>query len=638
MNTADSMAPAAKAKPPPMDPSKTTAAADSFGPDGGDNAAVRDDGPRMRRAKSHKVGFAAEVQIREFDAPPIDERSSMMRKSSCRKINTLNTKTQYKFVEEEVEEVEGGNVEEVEENKRCCTRFCAIMDAYPVSFVIGSAAIGIGLGIGLSFWNPEDPSGKITAIMWIGLLGDLFIRALKCVVLPLVFVSIAVSVMDMLSMGGAGLIVGSTIGLYVVTTICAALIGVVTSLIFSGFYDVVPQYSEVMPDPHVQIGCGTELNADGTATHYLRLNNEGIFECSDVVVGSNNTFLLFDVNGYFQQSMNAAGPVNLSLGESIYQGLFMQMIGVNMFGLFVDENFLGVIILGAGFGVALTRLSRNTPEGVSWSRILTIQLLEELMEVFMLFILWIIKITPFAIISLIAAAIGRQNDIGTVMEQLGYLMAAIMIGFMMQIILVYSGLYASMVRKNPFNYLRQLTPAWLFAFACASSAATIPISIDTVVSTGEVSDGVARFVIPLGSSVNMDGGAVRIICNTIWLAYQNGIVPTAGDYILLVMCSTLGSMGAAPVPNASLVLVITSYATVFGATSDGGPPAGLAYLFAIEWLMDRFSTITNITGDMTVSAIIEDKLTKKMKKDAAEDLGLAKKEGDFDEEVGVVED
>lgn len=84
--------------------------------------------------------------------------------------------------------------------------------------------------------------------------------------------------------------------------------------------------------------------------------------------------------------------------------------------------------------------------------------------------------------------------------------------------------------------------------------------------------------------------------------------------------------------------IVTSYATVFGATSDGGPPAGLAYLFAIEWLMDRFSTITNITGDMTVSAIIEDKLTKKMKKDAAEDLGLAKKEGDFDEEVGVVED
>lgn len=150
----------------------------------------------------------------------------------------------------------------------------------------------------------------------------------------------------------------------------------------------------------------------------------------------------------------------------------------------------------------------------------------------------------------------------------------------------------------------------------------------------------------MGSSVNMDGGAIRIICNTVWLAYQNGHVPTVGDYIILVLCATLGSMGAAPVPSASLVLVITAYSTVFGATPDGGPPDGMAYLFAIEWLMDRFSTITNITGDMVVSAIIEDKVTKKVKKDAARDIGQAKKNDDItlgsagnnfgDEELGAV--
>ena len=149
----------------------------------------------------------------------------------------------------------------------------------------------------------------------------------------------------------------------------------------------------------------------------------------------------------------------------------------------------------------------------------------------------------------------------------------------------------------------------------------------------------------MGSSVNMDGGAIRIICNTVWLAYQNGHVPTVGDYIILVLCATLGSMGAAPVPSASLVLVITAYSTVFGATPDGKPPAGMAYLFAIEWLMDRFSTITNITGDMVVSAIIEDKVTKKVKKDAARDIGQAKKNDDItlgstgnnfgDEELGA---
>jgi hypothetical protein len=83
--------------------------------------------------------------------------------------------------------------------KNCCTSFCGFMDDHFLAFVIGSAAIGMGIGIGLSFWNPEDESVKATAILWIGLLGDLFIRALKCIVLPLVFVSIAISVMDMVS-------------------------------------------------------------------------------------------------------------------------------------------------------------------------------------------------------------------------------------------------------------------------------------------------------------------------------------------------------------------------------------------------------------------------------------------------------
>lgn len=89
---------------------------------------------------------------------------------------------------------------------------------------------GIGIGVGLSFWQPEDPSSKATAILWVGLVGDLFIRALKCIVLPLVFVSIAISVMDMLSLGKAGKLVGSTIGLYVLTTLCAALIGKYSSV------------------------------------------------------------------------------------------------------------------------------------------------------------------------------------------------------------------------------------------------------------------------------------------------------------------------------------------------------------------------------------------------------------------------
>ncbi len=156
-----------------------------------------------------KVGFAETVDVKRASTYIVaDNRSSMQRKSSCRSLNTLNTRSQYHFtVDDETEDEEDeagddGNNEsgdggEEKKKKNCCGNFCYIMDTYPVTFVIVAAAIGIGLGIGLSFWTPEDGSGKYTAIMWIGLLGDLFIRALKCVVLPLVFVSIAVSVMDM---------------------------------------------------------------------------------------------------------------------------------------------------------------------------------------------------------------------------------------------------------------------------------------------------------------------------------------------------------------------------------------------------------------------------------------------------------
>jgi len=83
--------------------------------------------------------------------------------------------------------------------KNCCTSFCGLMDDNFTVFILGAAAIGFGIGIGLSYWTPEDDADKTTALLWVGLIGDLFIRALKCIVLPLVFVSIAVSVMDMVS-------------------------------------------------------------------------------------------------------------------------------------------------------------------------------------------------------------------------------------------------------------------------------------------------------------------------------------------------------------------------------------------------------------------------------------------------------
>jgi len=224
--------------------------------------------------------------------------------------------------------------------KGCCSVFkpvYVLLEKYPVSFVIAGAVIGLCLGIGLSQWD-DSTGAKAVTMQWIGLFGDVFIRALKCIVLPLVFVSIAISVMDMLALGDAGSIVGLTIGLYVCTTIFAACVGCTVAAIFSNTYIL----GDGAPDPvlpEILLGC-----EGGTSGTYLAEQADGSITCA----AAGSEFMVEDLNGYFQKSKAAEGLAQLTLSESIYDGLFMKMAPNNMIGIFYDNNFLGAIVLGAG--------------------------------------------------------------------------------------------------------------------------------------------------------------------------------------------------------------------------------------------------------------------------------------------------
>ncbi|OEU06588.1 hypothetical protein FRACYDRAFT_254298 [Fragilariopsis cylindrus CCMP1102] len=99
----------------------------------------------------------------------------------------------------------------------------------------------------------------------------------------------------------------------------------------------------------------------------------------------------------------------------------------------------------------------------------------------------------------------------------------------------------------------------------------------------------------------MDGGAVYFPCACIWLAVFNGIEPNAANYVLLVILATFCFMGTAPVPNASLALIMTAYNAVFDTT---GEPGGFGYIFAVDWFMDLSRTLVNVTGDTFVTAIV----------------------------------
>lgn len=114
-------------------------------------------------------------------------------------------------------------------------------------------------------------------------------------------------------------------------------------------------------------------------------------------------------------------------------------------------------------------------------------------------------VTPFAVFSLIAAAVGGQADLGNTFENVAYLVLACCFGFAMQFLIVHGLIFGLVTKSNPLGYFKYIVPAQTMAFACASSAATIPVTLRSVRSTGRVPESIIKFVVPLGATINMDG-------------------------------------------------------------------------------------------------------------------------------------
>ena len=176
-----------------------------------------------------------------------------------------------------------------------------------------------------------------------------------------------------------------------------------------------------------------------------------------------------------------------------------------------------------------------------------------------------------------------------------------MAGLFVQVFLVYTSFFLYMIGSNPFEYFRYILPAQTTAFACASSAATTPVTMQCAENSGRVPATITKFVIPLGATINMDGSDIYFPCACVWLAVMNGITPSFGNYILLAILATIGSAASAPVPSAGLVMVLTAYNSVFGTS---GVPDGFEFIVAIDWFLDRLRTTVNVTGDAVVAAAI----------------------------------
>ena len=177
-----------------------------------------------------------------------------------------------------------------------------------------------------------------------------------------------------------------------------------------------------------------------------------------------------------------------------------------------------------------------------------------------------------------------------------------MVSGLLLIVCFYLTLVTVIAKRNPFWFLKQISPAQLLAFSTSSSAATLPVTMERVEEHLGVDKEVSSFVLPVGATINMDGTSLYQAVAAVFIAQALDFDLTFSDQLMIVLTALLASIGSAAVPGAGMVMLVIVLESV-GFPADK-LAIGLALIFAVDRPLDMCRTMVNVTGDATVSMIV----------------------------------
>ncbi|MCJ8302789.1 dicarboxylate/amino acid:cation symporter [Shewanella sp.] len=268
--------------------------------------------------------------------------------------------------------------------------------------------------------------------------------------------------------------------------------------------------------------------------------------------------------------------------------VLLDMIPVNPFASLAEGKVLQIIVFAALIGIAINKVGEKA-EPLK-------RTFEAGAEVMFQLTRMVLQLTPIGVFGLMAWVVG-QYGLSTLLP-LGKFIAAIYIAAFIHIIFVYGGLIKFVAKLSPLQFFRKAMPAQIVAFTTASSFGTLPASTRCTESMG-VSKRYASFVLPLGATMNMDGcGGIYPAIAAIFIAQIYGISLDMTDYMLIAVTATVASVGTAGVPGSAMVMLSVTLGVV------GLPLEGIAFIAAIDRIIDMIRTSTNVTGDMMTAVVI----------------------------------
>jgi Na+/H+-dicarboxylate symporter len=269
-------------------------------------------------------------------------------------------------------------------------------------------------------------------------------------------------------------------------------------------------------------------------------------------------------------------------------GLFMNPVAA-----LAQGDVLAVLIFALFLGIALVI------GGERYKNILT--LLQELLEIVMQMVRWIMTIAPFGIMALLIKLMVMQDL--ALLVTLGEFAAVVVGTTLFHGVIVLPLILFLVTRMTPWQFWRGAREALITAFATSSSSATLPITLRCVEHNLHVRKEIAQFVIPLGATINMDGTALYEAAAALFVANLVGIELDFVQQLIVLFTAMFAAIGAPGIPSAGMVTMVMVLQSV------GLPAEAIAILLPIDRLLDTLRTAANVEGDMIGSLVVQ-KLVK----------------------------
>ncbi|XP_034827284.1 excitatory amino acid transporter isoform X2 [Maniola hyperantus] len=422
------------------------------------------------------------------------------------------------------------------------------------------AGIAIGFGLRPYQLGPD-------ARMVISYPGELFMRLLKLMILPLIIASLIAGSAS-LNAKMSGKIAVRTLLYFILTSMFNAFLGILLAMM------IHPGKPELKEDLNIIV--------ENKRDHKI------LDSLLDI---GRNMFPDNIVQAAFQQAHTVYTEPKTLFSNANVTNDSVPVVLVREIRYRSGTNTLGLVFFCLIFGSLLGTLG---PKGK-----VVIDFFQAIFEVIMKMVTGVMWFTPVGVSSVIAGKILGVNNVGQVMSQLAWFIATVTVGVFLYQLIVMQLIYFLFLRRNPYKFYWGLSQAMLTASATASTAAALPVTFRAMEGPLRIDPRITRFVLPIGCNINMDGTALFLAVASVFVCQMNSMHLGFAQLATIFLTSTAASVSSASVPSAAMVLLLVVLAAVDAPTHD------VSLLFAVDWLVDRIRTTNNMLGDCYAAAVVE---------------------------------